>query len=138
MEESREILLKSLENSGVCVLNDVSSVRDLTPATLVSICGQSLNLIGKTPSFPTSLPDSSVADKFKLCTDIASAIKSLGYLADLSFHQVRIVKLTSFDFFIYLFRCLFPEKMRKSESIALPCRPQFTELEQLLGSVSLN
>ncbi|KAH0997817.1 hypothetical protein GBA52_021681 [Prunus armeniaca] len=87
MEESREILLKSLENSGVCVLNDVSSVRDLTPATLVSICGQSLNLIGKTPPFPTSLPDSSVADKFKLCTDIASAIKSLGYLADLSFHQ---------------------------------------------------
>lgn len=99
MEESREILLKSLENSGVCVLNDVSSVRDLTPATLVSICGQSLNLIGKTPPFPTSLPGSSVADKFKLCTDIASAIKSLGYLADLSFHQVRIVKLTSFDFF---------------------------------------
>ncbi|XP_068338511.1 uncharacterized protein [Pyrus communis] len=87
MEDSREILLKSLENSGVCLPDDVSSVKDLTPATLVSICAQSLNLIGRTAPFPTSLPDSSVGDQFKLCTDIASGIKSLGYLADLSFHQ---------------------------------------------------
>ncbi|KAM1806090.1 hypothetical protein ACFX11_029275 [Malus domestica] len=87
MEDSREIQLKSLESSGVCVPDDVSSVKDLTPAALVSICGQSLNLIGRTTPFPTSLPDSSVADQFKLCTDIASGIKSLGYLADLSFHQ---------------------------------------------------
>ncbi|KAM0995654.1 hypothetical protein ACFX2C_005759 [Malus domestica] len=87
MEDSREILLKSLENSGVCVPDDVSSVKDLTPATLVSICSQSLNLIGRTTPFPTSLPDCSVGDQFKLCTDIASGIKSLGYLADLSFHQ---------------------------------------------------
>ncbi|CAN6559064.1 unnamed protein product [Malus baccata var. baccata] len=87
MEDPREILLKSLVSSGVCVPDDVSSVKDLTPAALVSICGQSLNLIGRTTPFPTSLPDSSVADQFKLCTDIASGIKSLGYLADLSFHQ---------------------------------------------------
>ncbi|KAM1055372.1 hypothetical protein ACFX15_028399 [Malus domestica] len=93
MEDSREILLKSLESSGVCVPDDVSSVKDLTPAALVSICGQSLNLIGRTTPFPTSLPDSSVADQFKLCTDIASGIKSLGYLADLSFHQSLAVNL---------------------------------------------
>ncbi|KAK9941169.1 hypothetical protein M0R45_017790 [Rubus argutus] len=87
MEDSREILLNSLEDSGVRVPNDVSSVRDLTPAGLVSICGQSLNLVAQTGSFPTSLPDSSVADQFKVCTDMASGIKSLGYLGDMSFHK---------------------------------------------------
>ena len=86
------MLLNSLENSGVRVPNDVSSVRDLTPATLVSICGQSLNLIAQTASFPTSLPDSSsVADQFNVCTDMASGIKSLGYLGDMSFHKVSVV-----------------------------------------------
>lgn len=85
------MLLNSLEDSGVRVPDDVSSVRDLTPAALVSICGQSLNLIAQTASFPTSLPDSSVADQFKVCTDMASGIKSLGYLGDMSFHKVSVV-----------------------------------------------
>ncbi|KAL6204139.1 hypothetical protein ACLB2K_021407 [Fragaria x ananassa] len=87
MEDSREILLNSLASSGVCVPYDVSSVRDLTPATLVSICGQSLNLIAKTSSFPTSLPDSSVADQFNVCMAMASGIQSLGYVGDMSFHK---------------------------------------------------
>lgn len=89
MEESQEILLQSLENSGVCVPNNVSSIPELKPATLVSICGQALNLIDDTVSFPTSLPDSSVAEQVKICTDIAAGIKNLGYLGDMSFHQVR-------------------------------------------------
>ncbi|KAM5582695.1 hypothetical protein ABKV19_002900 [Rosa sericea] len=87
MEHSPEILLNSLHNSGVRVPYDVSSVRDLTPATLVSICGQSLNLIAQTSSFPTSLPDSSVADQFNVCMDMASGINSLGYPGDVSFHK---------------------------------------------------
>ncbi|KAM2599095.1 hypothetical protein TB2_037557 [Malus domestica] len=92
MEDLREILLKSLESFDVCVPDDVSFVKDLMPATSVSICGQSLNLIDITTPFPTFLPDSSVVDQFKLCTDIASGIKSLGYLADLSFHQRAYAK----------------------------------------------
>ncbi|KAM1068283.1 hypothetical protein ACFX2A_000264 [Malus domestica] len=36
MEDSREILLKSLESSGVCVPDDVSSVKDLTLAAGLS------------------------------------------------------------------------------------------------------
>ncbi|KAH7545420.1 hypothetical protein FEM48_Zijuj01G0092000 [Ziziphus jujuba var. spinosa] len=88
MEESQEILLKSLENSGVCVPNNVFSIPELKPTTLVSICGQALNLIDDTVSFPTSLPDSSVAEQVKICTDIAARIKNLGYLGDMSFHQL--------------------------------------------------
>ncbi|KAH7863921.1 hypothetical protein Vadar_023552 [Vaccinium darrowii] len=37
MEESQEILPKSLANSGVTIPPDVSSIRDLTPATLYEI-----------------------------------------------------------------------------------------------------
>ncbi|KAF3453274.1 hypothetical protein FNV43_RR03714 [Rhamnella rubrinervis] len=87
MEESQEILLKSLESSGVCVPNNVSSIRDLKPATLVSICGQALNLIDDTDLFPTSFPDSSVADQFKICTDIGGRIENLGYQGDMSYLQ---------------------------------------------------
>ncbi|KAM1680777.1 hypothetical protein ACFX15_037473 [Malus domestica] len=96
MEDLREILLKSLESFDVCVPDDVSFVKDLMLATSVSICGQSLNLIDRTTPFPTFLPDSSVVDQFKLCTDIASGIKSLGYLADLSFHQRAYAKKLSY------------------------------------------
>ncbi|PON86337.1 Coiled-coil domain-containing protein [Trema orientale] len=86
MEDSQEVLLNSIHNYGVHLPPNVVSVRDLEPANLVSICAQSLNLIDHTASFPTSLPDS-VAEQFKICTDIAAGIKSLGYLGDISFHQ---------------------------------------------------
>ncbi|CAK9145082.1 unnamed protein product [Ilex paraguariensis] len=86
MEESREVLLSWLANSGVEIPLGVSSIEHLTPATLVSICSQSLRLIDNTSSFPTSLPDS-MADQFKICTDIAAAVKNLGYIGDMSFHK---------------------------------------------------
>lgn len=88
MEESEDILLKSMENCGIRIPPYVSSIRELKSSTLISICAQSLNLIDKTFSFPYSLPDSSVADQFKICTEIASGIKNLGYHGDLSFQQV--------------------------------------------------
>ncbi|XP_058114856.1 uncharacterized protein LOC131257925 [Magnolia sinica] len=86
MEEAHEILLNSLEGSGISLPTGVSSIQDLTPGALVSICAQSLRLIDGSSSFPTSLPIS-MAERFKICTDIASAVKGLGYRGDLSFHQ---------------------------------------------------
>ncbi|XP_022932401.1 coiled-coil domain-containing protein 22 isoform X1 [Cucurbita moschata] len=88
MEESQEILLNSLQKSGVSVPPDVSSIRNLTPPLLFSICAQVLNRIHGQTQIPyaTSLPDS-VADQFKICTEIASAIKDLGYIGDMSFHK---------------------------------------------------
>ena len=87
MEDSHQILLNSIQNSGVRLPHNVSSLQDLTPAILVSICAQSLNLIHQTASFPNSLPDS-VPEQFKTCSDIASGMKNLGYFEDISFHQV--------------------------------------------------
>ncbi|KAK2973370.1 hypothetical protein RJ640_004888 [Escallonia rubra] len=86
MEESQEILLNSLANAGVPIPPGVNSIPDLMPAAFVSICAQSLRLIDDSSSFPTELPDS-VAGRFKACTELASAVKNLGYIGDLSFQK---------------------------------------------------
>ncbi|XP_055824871.1 uncharacterized protein LOC129893381 [Solanum dulcamara] len=88
MEESQDILLNSIASSGVKIPPGVSSVKDLTPATLFSISSQSLHLIDhQNSSFPASLPENSVADRSKLCSELASAFKSLGFVGDISFHK---------------------------------------------------
>lgn len=86
MEESQEILLNSLANAGVSIPREVLSVGDLTPEALVSICAQSIRIISKSESFPIILPDS-MADRFKVCTDLASSVKDLGYIGDMNFHK---------------------------------------------------
>ncbi|XP_038903178.1 coiled-coil domain-containing protein 22 isoform X2 [Benincasa hispida] len=88
MEESQEILLNSLQKSGVSIPPDISSIRNLTPPLLFSICAQVLNRIHLQTKIPfsISLPDS-VADQFKICSEIASAIKDLGFIGDMSFHK---------------------------------------------------
>uniref|UniRef100_A0A2N9HYR0 Coiled-coil domain-containing protein 22 homolog n=1 Tax=Fagus sylvatica TaxID=28930 RepID=A0A2N9HYR0_FAGSY len=41
-----------------------------------------------TASFPSSsLPSDSMADQFKICTDLATRIKNLGFVGDMSFHK---------------------------------------------------
>ncbi|XP_022886612.1 coiled-coil domain-containing protein 22 [Olea europaea var. sylvestris] len=89
MEESEEILLNSVANSGVPIPPGVSSVLDLTPSTLFSICSHAIRLIDRSHSlsFPTSLPEDSMADRVKICTELASAFKNLGFMGDLSFHK---------------------------------------------------
>ncbi|KAJ0044867.1 hypothetical protein Pint_03774 [Pistacia integerrima] len=86
MEESEEILLSSLQTGGVSIPDNVLSIKDLTPSSLVSICGQSLNLLNETSSFCTSMPDS-MGEKFKICTEISLAIKNLGYIGDISYYK---------------------------------------------------
>ncbi|XP_076897034.1 uncharacterized protein LOC143550223 [Bidens hawaiensis] len=88
MEESQEILLlNSLTKLGVPIPNEASSVEDLTPEALVSICAHSLRIISNSEdSFPVTLPDS-MADRFALCTALAASVKDLGYIGDITFHK---------------------------------------------------
>lgn len=87
MEEAQAILLNSLQSSGISLPSNLSSLKDLTSESLVSICSQFLLLIdGSFPSVPSSVP-LSMADRFKICEDMASAIKTLGYGESLGFHQ---------------------------------------------------
>ncbi|KAL4323441.1 hypothetical protein GQ457_11G012280 [Hibiscus cannabinus] len=95
MEESQEILLKSLSSFGISIPENVSSFNDFTLTTLISVCCQSLNTIGNNEdddqnhvSFPDSLEDSvSMADNFKICTDISLALNNLGYVGDMNYHK---------------------------------------------------
>ncbi|XP_072990751.1 uncharacterized protein [Typha latifolia] len=87
MDEAEEILINSLRSSGVSLPTSISSLRDLSPDSLFSICAQFLNLIDPSSSFPPpSLPETT-AERFEICERIASAVWSLGYGADLSFRQ---------------------------------------------------
>ena len=96
MEKSQEILLNSFGSFGVSIPENVSSFNDLTPTTLISICCQSLNLLGNNKedddndmSFPNLVEDSvSMADKFKICSDISLAFKNLGYVGEMNYYKV--------------------------------------------------
>ncbi|KAM7251122.1 hypothetical protein ACFE04_023005 [Oxalis oulophora] len=89
MEESQEILLKSLKQSGVSLPGNVSSISEMNPSTLISICAQSLNLINHDYYHDTvSFQSRSMADKFKICTEISSAIKNLGFIGDLTYYKL--------------------------------------------------
>ncbi|KAK9156377.1 hypothetical protein Sjap_003857 [Stephania japonica] len=86
MEEAQAILLNSLQSSGVSIPSNLNSIRELSPGDLVTICSQSLHLIDGSISIRASLPES-VAERFKTCSEICSAIQSLGFIGELSFHQ---------------------------------------------------
>ncbi|KAK8949900.1 hypothetical protein KSP40_PGU018781 [Platanthera guangdongensis] len=90
MDEAHEILLSSLKSSGISLPAGVSSINDFSSDVLISTCSQSLRLIlDSAHSFPTSIP-SAAAERFNICAEVASAIKSLGYREELSFHQKLI------------------------------------------------
>lgn len=89
MEDAHQIVLQALEQAGVELPSGVDSVQDLPSSSLISIASKALTLIlgPSSPPLPTSLPQS-MADRFRICNDLAAAIKQLGYRGDLSFHQV--------------------------------------------------
>ncbi|XP_042004833.1 coiled-coil domain-containing protein 22 [Salvia splendens] len=90
MEASDEILLNSLANSGVPIPLGCSSVRDLTPPSLFSLCSAALRLIDGqryASAFPPCLPEDSIPDRLKICSELAHAFNELGYSPDLSFHK---------------------------------------------------
>ena len=119
MEESQEILLNSLESLGISIPQSVSSVKDLNPTALVSTCAQCLNLLDPTASFPTSLPSDSMADQFKICTDLATRIKNLGFVGDMSFHKVSLCDFNMWlcFFLLELGLCLIGQKVRKEKAL---------------------
>ncbi|CAN6479720.1 unnamed protein product [Victoria cruziana] len=115
MEDGQEILLSSLEQFGVSLPTGVSSICEMAPSALISICSQSLNLIDSSVSFPTSLPDSTT-ERIDMCTKITSSVKALGYRGDLSFHQ--FLYLSSVDAY-NLVRFLVERLSRLSGNIKL-------------------
>jgi hypothetical protein len=99
MDDAQQIVLVALEQAGVEVPAEVknSNGQELGSRALVSICSQAVALL-LSRGVPSSSSSSAVAavfevpqgtaERFRFCTDLAAAIKHLGYQADLSFHQV--------------------------------------------------
>ncbi|KAL7088141.1 hypothetical protein ACP275_13G110300 [Erythranthe tilingii] len=90
MEAPEEILLDSLANSGVPIPAGFTSIGKFTPDTLFSVCVHALRLIDgphNASSFPASLPEDSMPDRVKTCTELADAFNNLGFDPELSFHK---------------------------------------------------
>lgn len=90
-------MLVALEQAGVEVPAEVknSNGQELGSKALVSICSQAVALLLSRGVSSSSSAVAAVfevpqgtAERFRFCTDLAAAIKQLGYQADLSFHQV--------------------------------------------------
>jgi hypothetical protein len=100
MDDAQQIVLVALEQAGVEVPAEVKSSngQELGSKALVSICSQAVALLLSRGVSSSSSSSSAVAavfevpqgtaERFRFCTDLAAAIKQLGYQADLSFHQV--------------------------------------------------
>ena len=93
MEDARQILLQALHHAGVPLPAEAQSVHDiLSPSSIVSISIASLSLIHGSQPLPAlshTFSDSSVSERFRFCSELASSIKGLGYSGDLTFQQVR-------------------------------------------------
>lgn len=88
MDDAQQIVLVALQQAGIQVPGDAKGSQELGSSGLVSICAQGVALLRGVPPIPvTSLP-AGTAERFRVCTDLAGAIKLLGYQGDLSFHQV--------------------------------------------------
>jgi len=123
MDDAQQIVLVALEQAGVEVPAEVknSNGQELGSKALVSICSQAVALLlSRGVSSSSSSSSSAVAavfevpqgtaERFRFCTDLAAAIKQLGYQADLSFHQVPFHALSlclSLSVFLSLVLFLF-------------------------------
>ncbi|KAI3810194.1 hypothetical protein L1987_19804 [Smallanthus sonchifolius] len=131
MEESQEILLNSLAKVGVPIPPEVFSVEDLTPEALVSICAHSLRIISNSESIPITLPDS-MADRFKACTNLASSVKDLDYIGDMSFHKFLY---PSEEDMYKLIRFLVG---RLSETSRTAVSPEYTKDNNATATINVN
>jgi hypothetical protein len=89
MDDAQQIVLVALEQAGVRVPEGARAGGELNSSALVAICAQAVNALlrlGSDAAVPTSLP-AGTAERFRVCTDLAGAVKLLGYRGDLSFHQ---------------------------------------------------
>ncbi len=116
MDDAQQIVLVALEQAGVEVPAEVknSNGQELGSKALVSICSQAVALLlsrGVSSSSSSAVAavfevPQGTAERFRFCTDLAAAIKQLGYQADLSFHQVPFHALSlSLSLFVSLCLC---------------------------------
>lgn len=86
MDDAQQIVVVALQQAGIQVPEGARAGNELNSTALVAICAQAVNSLHGAPALPTTLP-AGTAERFRVCTDLAGAVKLLGYRGDLSFHQ---------------------------------------------------
>jgi coiled-coil domain-containing protein 22 len=80
--------LSSLSLTFSTCLDEIKSISQLGPAALVEIVARSLWLISQGEvKFPIALP-TNIASKHRICTNMATKIKEMGYLGDCGYNQL--------------------------------------------------
>jgi coiled-coil domain-containing protein 22 len=85
--EGDEIILFSFNQNG-CQLGELSSLDQINVDQLIDMVSRTLFLVtdGEV-KFPLTLP-ANIASRHRICTDIASKIKDLGFSGDCGYNQL--------------------------------------------------
>lgn len=86
MEEVDKIILSQLRQIGTDVPDDLESLAALSTELLVAGCAQCINTINGDDKVSGKLPQSMSA-RFRVGTELANAVKALGYMSDLGYNS---------------------------------------------------
>eukprot|EP00163_Fabomonas_tropica_P031331 TRINITY_DN7416_c0_g1_i1.p1 TRINITY_DN7416_c0_g1~~TRINITY_DN7416_c0_g1_i1.p1 ORF type:complete len:662 (+),score=184.03 TRINITY_DN7416_c0_g1_i1:141-1988(+) len=86
MDATDKVLLLSLKSVGCEFDPSVGSVADFSPELIVEATARCLNVINPNANASTTLP-SQMSSRFRVCTDLATAVTDLGYNQELGYHQ---------------------------------------------------
>lgn len=86
MEEVDKIILSQLRQIGTDVPDDLESLAALSTELLVAGCAQCINVINGDDKVSGKLPQSMSA-RFRVGTELANAVKALGYMSDLGYNS---------------------------------------------------
>ncbi|KAJ4458980.1 hypothetical protein PAPYR_5025 [Paratrimastix pyriformis] len=88
MEDADAIVLLSLRSVGCQLESNITSLGQFRTEQIITCCARALNIIMPEQEFPTanvnSLPKAAV---FRICSNMATAIKKLGFAGDLGYHN---------------------------------------------------
>lgn len=86
MEEVDKIILSQLRQIGTDIPDDLGSLATLSTELLVAGCAQCINAINGDDKVSGKLPQSMSA-RFRVGTELANAVKALGYMSDLGYNS---------------------------------------------------
>jgi hypothetical protein len=88
-EEANEIALLALRQVGCDLPEDCSSIESFSTDILVRTASQCLHVMGNAdmPEYGKAVLPADMASKFRVCTELADAVRSKGYREEIGFHQ---------------------------------------------------
>ena len=137
-EEGNEITLLALRQVGCELPEDCSGVDAFSPDLLVRVTSQCLLVSGNTEMAEyrkaTLPPD--MASKFRVCTELAEAVKKLGYREEIGFHQFLYPAEKSSRELVAFLLDRLPQATRGEQAVADMGGEQAASLRSIPGALS--